>query len=88
LTVEVRVIPHAKKREAEYDGQQLRVRLTAPPRDGRANEELVDYLAGLFSLRRSEIRIIRGEKDRRKVVFLPMDEQTFSTFFKKRQELQ
>ncbi len=88
MNIEVKVITNARKREANYDGSVLRVKLLAVPRDGKANEELVDYLADLLGTRRSEVKLIKGEKDRRKVVSVPIDEETFFTIFKKRQELQ
>jgi uncharacterized protein len=88
MNVAVKVITNARKREANYEGSVLKVRLTALPRDGKANDELVDYLSELLKVRRSEVKLIKGEKDRRKVVSVPVDEETFLTIFKKRQELQ
>lgn len=88
MNIEVRVITNAKRREVMYEGACLKVKLTALPREGKANEELVEYLASLFRLRKSDIEITRGEKAKRKVVSLPIDSETIEDFFKKRQELQ
>jgi uncharacterized protein (TIGR00251 family) len=74
MNIEVRVVPGAKKREIRRDGQGLRVKLTSRPHEGRANQELVEYLASTFSVRKSEVRIVTGEKDRRKVVYVPVDQ--------------
>ena len=69
-----RVMPNAKKTAVgEFEvhpelGEVLRVRLQAPPTDGRANKELVAVLAKHFGVRKSEVVIVRGEKSRVKVV--------------------
>ncbi len=75
------VITNARKRHAEWDGQRLKVKLTALPVKGKANEELVEYLAETLGLKRSQIRIVRGEKEKKKVVSLPADEGTLRLFF-------
>jgi uncharacterized protein len=77
MNVEVRVVPGAKKREIRRDGQGLRVKVISRPHEGKANQELVEYLASTFSVRKSDVRIVTGEKDRRKVVLLPVDQDKF-----------
>ncbi len=74
MNIRVRVIPGAKKREIKRDGQELKIKLISRPHDGKANQELVEYLASTFSVRKSDVRIIAGEKDRRKVVLVPVDQ--------------
>ena len=80
MNVEIKVITNAKKREIVAGGAELKVKLTSLPRDGRANEELIEYLSACFNVRKSDIKIIRGEKERRKVVALPVDDATFRAF--------
>ncbi len=65
----VRVQPGAKRTEVagEY-GEQLRVRLAAPPVDGRANTALVAFLAGELGVPRSAVTLVRGGGSRSKVV--------------------
>jgi uncharacterized protein (TIGR00251 family) len=63
----VRVIPRASKSEiaGELDGA-LKVRLTAPPVDGAANEELIRLLAKRLGASRSGVRITAGESSKTK----------------------
>lgn len=71
----VRVVPGAKKSEiiGEHEGA-LKVRIQAPPVDGKANKELVRFLAReVFGLSRSQVRLIRGDKSRSKVLELDVD---------------
>lgn len=73
MNIEVRVIPNAKKRAITRVGSQLKVKLVSLPRDGKANEELIEYLAGVFGVKKSSVRILRGEKERNKVVSIDID---------------
>ena len=77
MNVGIRVIPGAKKKEIKRDAQGLIVKLVSRPQEGKANRELVEYLASTFSVRKSEVRIVSGEKGRKKVVFLPVDQGAF-----------
>jgi uncharacterized protein len=44
----------------------LRVAVTAPPQDGRANEAVAQVLREAFGLKRSELQLVGGEKSRNK----------------------
>ena len=69
VVVDVRVIPRAKNTQigGERDGAIV-VRLAAAPVDGAANDALIDLLAARLDLPRRNIRIISGERARRKRV--------------------
>ena len=65
----VRVIPGASKNEvAGIQDGALKLKLTAPPVEGKANRACVDLLAGLLGVRRSALEITSGEKSRKKTV--------------------
>jgi uncharacterized protein (TIGR00251 family) len=66
--VNVRVVPNAKKNEILEEGDGLTVYVAAPPIHGKANKAMVKLLAEFFKVRKSDIRIIRGEKSREKIV--------------------
>lgn len=72
ITFDVRVIPRAARTEVGAKrGGALLVRVTAAPVEGAANEAVVDALAEALGVRRSEIRIERGERGRLKSVSAP-----------------
>ena len=61
LLLEVRVQPRASRSEiAGLHGGRLRIRLQAPPVDGRANAALVEFVAGLFAIPRARVTIEQG----------------------------
>jgi uncharacterized protein len=65
----VRVIPGASKNEvAGIQDGALKIKLTAPPVEGKANRACIDFLAGLLGVRRSALAIASGEKSRKKTV--------------------
>ena len=66
----VRVVTRARKREIvgiNEDGA-LKIRLTSPPAEGRANEELIAFLADQLGVAKSRIEIVAGHTGREKLV--------------------
>jgi len=77
LLLDVIVSPSARRTRTDglHDGA-LRVRLVAPPVDGKANALLLDWLATELGLPRRCLRLVRGETTRRKQIALgPADEE-------------
>lgn len=65
----IRVQPKASRDEwAEVQEDRIRVRITAPPVDGKANQHLLKFLAKAFGVAKSEIQIKNGETGRNKHV--------------------
>lgn len=65
----VRVQPNASRNEiAGCDDDLLRIRLAAPPVEGKANAALIAYLAKALRVRKSNIRLIRGQAGREKTL--------------------
>lgn len=69
ITFMVRVVPRAARSEAagEHNGA-LRVRVSAPPVEGAANEELMRTLARAFSVPRRAVEILSGQTGKLKRV--------------------
>ncbi|HEY48497.1 MAG TPA: DUF167 domain-containing protein [Dehalococcoidia bacterium] len=68
-TIQVHVQPGARSNELSWleDGI-LRVKVTAPPRKGRANQALVALMAEVLGVPKSAVQIIRGTTGRRKLL--------------------
>jgi uncharacterized protein (TIGR00251 family) len=68
-TFAIKVHPRAKKNSITGEvGDALKVALTAPPIDGRANDGCIQFLANLLDVPRSSVTIASGETGRRKVI--------------------
>ncbi|MDQ3635878.1 MAG: DUF167 domain-containing protein [Acidobacteriota bacterium] len=65
----VRVIPRSSKSEivGEHDGD-LKVKLSSPPVDGKANKELIKILSKELKIAKSNIEIISGETSKTKQI--------------------
>lgn len=70
--VKLRVIPRARQNKITTDADgTIRVHITAAPVDGAANDAVIRALAEYFHVPKSQIKIVRGETSRNKVVELP-----------------
>jgi uncharacterized protein len=69
--LEVSVSPNARRTQADglHDGA-LRVRLAAPPVDGKANHALVGWLADELGCARRNVALLRGQASRRKQLLI------------------
>lgn len=65
----VRIVPRASKNEisGRY-GDAVKIRITAPPAEGAANQALIDFLADVLGVRESRIEILSGHASRDKIV--------------------
>jgi uncharacterized protein (TIGR00251 family) len=67
-TVTVKVTANAKKNAVTSSENGLKVHLTAPAVDGKANKALIELLAGHFKVKRSQIEITKGLKSKTKTI--------------------
>ncbi len=68
-TFSVKVHPRAKRNVITGEvGDALKVALTAPPVEGKANEACVRFLAELLEVPRSSVTIAAGQTGRQKVI--------------------
>jgi uncharacterized protein (TIGR00251 family) len=79
VLLQLSVVPNARRTEVDglHDGA-LRVRLAAPPIDGRANEALVAWLAKSLGVARRDVEVLRGESSRRKQVAIAVSAEEAS----------
>lgn len=69
VTLTLHIQPGAKKTEiAGEHGDALKIRLAAPPVDGKANAALLAYLAETLGVAKSAVTLKSGQTSRRKVV--------------------
>jgi len=69
VTIAVKVVPRASKNEiAGREGDAVKIRLTAPPVEGKANAALVKFLADALGVSRAQIEVVAGQGSRRKLV--------------------
>jgi uncharacterized protein (TIGR00251 family) len=71
VILSLKVQPRASENAvAEVMGNELKIKVTAPPVDSAANEALIAFLAQTLSCPRSAIRLLRGQTSRHKQVLI------------------
>ena len=68
--ITIRVTPRAKRNEISgiMDDGTIKIRITAPPVDGKANQALIKYLSDIFDIKRSQIEVVAGHTGRNKLI--------------------
>jgi hypothetical protein len=80
--VHIKVTPKAAKNRVgptmqDGTGQSiLKIYVTEPPEDGKANESVIKLLAKLWKLPKTSIKVARGHTDKRKVLHIAGDCET------------
>jgi uncharacterized protein (TIGR00251 family) len=68
-TLTLHVQPGARRTEvAGTHGDALKIRLAAPPVDGKANAALIEFIAARLTLPKSAVRLVGGQTSRRKIL--------------------
>jgi len=71
VTLKIKVEPRSSRSGiAGPYGDALKVRLTSPPVEGRANKELIEVLSKEFGIPKKDVEIISGQGSKNKVVRL------------------
>ena len=71
VVLPVRAVPRASKNEIQgVHGDALKVRLQAPPVEGKANAALIRFLSDVLDIPRSQLSIASGETGRNKAVLI------------------
>jgi len=69
ITFAIKVHPRARKNAITgVMGEALKLALTAPPVEGKANQAVIEFFVDLFDIPRSSVTIASGETSRNKVV--------------------
>ncbi len=69
FTLKVKVEPRSSKSEiVGHYGDGIKVKLTSPPVDGKANKELLNLLAKELKIQKKDIEIISGQSSKNKIV--------------------
>lgn len=78
MFLSVRVVPSSSKNEIVgwMANGILKLKIAAPPVDGKANAELIAFLSKLLKRPKAEIEITNGLTSKKKTLRLPMDQET------------
>jgi len=80
----VHVVPGASaNRVSGMHGDALKIKIAAPPQDGRANRECERFIAEILGLKKSQVQIVSGETSRhKKILVRNIEKQRLESKFK------
>ena len=65
----IKAIPNAPRNAvAGWLGESLKVKVHAPALEGRANDELCEFIASVLGISRRDVSVLQGEKSRQKLI--------------------
>lgn len=70
IILNIRISPNSSKNEFIQNNGELKIKITAPPVDGKANKALVEFLSKSFKVPKSYFEIIKGETSKDKTVLI------------------
>jgi uncharacterized protein (TIGR00251 family) len=74
LLIDIKAVPGASKTEiAGLAENRIRVKIAAAPEDGKANAQLIAFLAKKTGCSKSRIELVSGDKSRLKTLSLPLE---------------
>jgi uncharacterized protein (TIGR00251 family) len=69
VVFKIRVVPRSSRCElVEIQENAVKIKITAPPVEGKANEECIKFIAGKLGVRKSRVTIIAGHKSKKKTI--------------------
>jgi uncharacterized protein (TIGR00251 family) len=68
VKINIKIIPNAKRNKVIEETDKLKVYVTALAVDGKANKALIELIADYFHVAKSNVKIIKGEKSRNKML--------------------
>jgi len=76
LILHVQIQPKSSKDEVVgILGENLKIKITAPPIDGKANEHLCRFIAKVFNVSKSQVSILKGETSKIKTLLIKQPQQ-------------
>jgi hypothetical protein len=75
MTIDVKVVPNAKKVRLKEENGALKLYITQPPIEGKANKAVCAYFAKLAGISKSAVDILRGKKQRKKTLAIDVNEK-------------
>ena len=73
MIIEVKVVPNSSKNSVSIEGENLKIKLTAPPVYNKANKALIEYFSKLLKIPKSSIILKSGETSKNKIFEFPIN---------------
>lgn len=76
IIIHLKISPNSSRNEIIKNGDEIKIKITAQPVDGKANKALVEYLSKEFKLPKTAFEILKGTANKEKTILIKVfDEQ-------------
>lgn len=83
LIVRLKILPNSSQNDIFFDGEFLKVKITAQPIENKANKALIEFLAKKLKIAKSNIQILKGELNKEKTLLIQrINEEKFKEIIK------
>lgn len=68
--IKIKLLPRSSVNQImeTYENGEMKIKIKSPPVDGEANDELIRFLSKEWDIPKSNIKIIKGEKSKHKII--------------------
>ena len=73
ILLTVRIVPNSSKDEIVKTGNEIKIKITEQPVEGKANKALIEFLSKKLKIPKSTIEIVRGRTSKEKTLLLKTD---------------
>ena len=70
VKIQVKISANAKKNSIETEGDKIKLKISKPAVDGKANKEIISFLSNILNLPKNNIKILSGEKSSFKMLLI------------------
>ena len=70
IIITIKISPNSSKCEFIRNGEELKLKITAPPVDGKANKAVIEFLSKTFKVPKTYFEIIKGETSKEKTILI------------------
>ena len=70
IILSFKISPNSSKNEFIKNGEEIKIKITSPPVDGKANKCLIEFLSKTFKVPKTSIEIIKGETSKEKTILI------------------
>jgi len=73
--VNIKISPNSSKNEIIKNGEEIKIKLTTQPIEGKANKALIEYLSKELKIPKTSIEIVKGETSKEKTVLFKVTDK-------------
>lgn len=70
IIITIKISPNSSKCEFIRNGEEWKLKITAPPVDGKANKAVIEFLSKTFKVPKTYFEIIKGETSKEKTILI------------------